>query len=62
MKCIGYGPRSRIHQHFILFVIYDRVEKARAFVPGRPFKLIVMFTDKAGSYLIVAPVQVLQYG
>ncbi len=62
MKCFEYGPRGRIHQHFILSVIYEGVEKARVFGPGSPFKLILMFADKAGSYLIVAPVQVLHSG
>jgi hypothetical protein len=62
MKCFEYGPRGRINQHFIFSVIYEGVEEARVFVPDRPLKLILMFADKTGSYLIVAPVQVLHSG
>ena len=36
-------------RHFIFFLIYKSDQKGRVFVPGRPFKVSIMFTQKNRS-------------
>ncbi len=37
-------------QHFIFFVTFEWAQKARVFVPGKPFESILMFASKARVY------------
>ncbi len=38
-------------------IIYECLQKARVFVPGRPFQPSLMFVVKAGAYLSEAPLR-----